>query len=122
MNNAALILDGKARKLAKDYLLTEGELLSVLTEMHQRKLFVPLNYANIFEYCEKALNLSRSQAYYFKSVAEKSVEVPEVKQAVVEGKITLSQARRIVPAVTKKTTKSGSKRPRPFLKRNWSGK
>jgi polyhydroxyalkanoate synthesis regulator phasin len=47
-----------------------------------------------------ALKFSKSQSYYFKSVAEKAEEVPEIKTAIVQGEITLSQARRIVSAVT----------------------
>ena len=55
----------------------------------------------IFDYCERALRLSRAQAYYFKSVAEKSEEIPELKAAIDQGDVSLSQARRIIPVVTK---------------------
>src|SRR6185295_9449765 len=53
----------------------------------------------IFDYYVRRLKLSNAQAFYFKSVAEKSEEVPEVKEAILQGEITLSQARRIVPAI-----------------------
>lgn len=101
MQQAAKAFDEKARGLAKEYLRTEGELLSLLSEMRSQRIFLELGYTGIFDYCERALGLSRAQAFYFKSVAEKSEDVPEIKQAVVEGKLTLSQARRIVPVVTK---------------------
>jgi len=101
----AIEYDEKAKGLAADYLRTEGLLLMVLIEMRRRKLFAVLNYSGIFDYCERRLNLSRAQAYYFKTVAEKSEEVPEIKQAVVQGELTLSQARRIVPVVTKENHK-----------------
>ena len=101
MKNTAHEFDEKAKGLAVDYLRTEGLLLAVLTEMRRRKLFPVLNYSGIFDYCERRLNLSRAQAYYFKTVAEKSEEVPEIKMAVVQGELTLSQARRIVPVVTR---------------------
>jgi hypothetical protein len=99
MMTIAMVLDLKARKLGKTYLLTEGELLSVLIEMREKKVFPELNFLGIFDYCERALNLSRAQAYYFKSVAEKAEEVPEMKEAIIQGELTLSQARRIVPAI-----------------------
>ena len=51
------------------------------------------------------LLFSRAQAYYFKTVAEKSEEVPEIKQAVAQGELTLSEARRIVPVLTKENHK-----------------
>lgn len=93
-------LHAKAVGLAKNYLYTEGQLLTVLMEMQRRRAFVELNYANIFDYCERALNLSRAQAYYFKTVAEKSVAVPELKEAIDQGELTLSEARRIAPVIT----------------------
>ena len=100
MNNNTQILHEKAKGLACDYLRTKGELLSVLMEMRRQRVFAELNYSGIFEYCEKALNLSRAQAYYFKTVAEKAEEVPRIKAAIVQGELTLSQARRITSVVT----------------------
>ena len=97
----ATSLDEKAKALAVDFLRTEGELLSVLMEMRSNRVFVELNYTGIFDYCERALRLSPSQSYYFKSVAEKAEEVPSLKTAVTNGSISLSQARRIVPVVTR---------------------
>ncbi|MFM8313494.1 MAG: hypothetical protein ACKOA8_04350 [Deltaproteobacteria bacterium] len=67
--------------------------------MKKEKVFIELNTTGIFDYCERALNLSRAQSYYFKSVAEKSEEVPELKKSIVQGTLTLSQARRIVPVI-----------------------
>lgn len=100
MHELALSFHGKAKGLAADYLRTEGELLSLLIEMKKRRLFAVLNYSGIFDYCERALHLSRAQAYYFKTVAEKAIEVPEIRTAVVKGDLTLSEARRIAPVVT----------------------
>ncbi|MFM8313108.1 MAG: HNH endonuclease [Deltaproteobacteria bacterium] len=68
--------------------------------MKREKVFVEPNTTGIFDYCERALNFSRAQSYYFKSVAEKSEEVPELKISIVQGTLTLSQARRIVPVIT----------------------
>ena len=102
MKDLAYELDKKATVLAADFLKTEGELLEVLADMGRQKVFAVLNYSGIFDYCERKLGLSRAQAYYFKTVAEKSEEVPEIKAAVVQGELTLSQARRIVAVVTKK--------------------
>ncbi|MCB0404173.1 MAG: HNH endonuclease [Bdellovibrionales bacterium] len=93
--------DQQAVELSHKYLACEAELLSHLITMRKKRYFVSLNYAGIFDYCERRLHLSRAQAYYFKSVAEKSDEVPEIKQAVMTGELTLSQARRIVPVINK---------------------
>lgn len=98
-------LDNRARELGRNYLRTEGELLLVLMEMRRKRVFAELNFSGIFEYCEKVLQFSRAQCFYFKSVAEKSEEVPEIIEAIIQGELTLSQARRIVPVVSKDNSK-----------------
>lgn len=99
MNMTAMELDIKAKALARDYLNTESKLLELLIKMKRQKTLFELNYTGIFDYCERALKLSRAQSYYFKSVAEKSEEVPEIQEAIAQGSLTLSQARRIVPVI-----------------------
>jgi len=100
MKDTTRLIHEKAKTLAQDYLRTEGDLLSVLMEMRRQRLFAELNYSGIFDYCERALNLSRAQAYYFKTVSDASEKVPELKEAVVQGELTLSEARRIAPVIT----------------------
>ncbi len=94
-------LDDKARSLAKHYKQSEAELFSVLVEMDTSRLFSRLGFKGIYDYCFTALKLGESQSAYFQKVVRKSQEVPELGAAIQEGKITLSQARRIVPSVTK---------------------
>ncbi len=65
--------------------------------------FFRLGYPNLFVYCTSALSLSEAQACYFSKVAKKSEEVPELKMAIEQGVISLSQARRVVPVITKET-------------------
>lgn len=101
MKDIARVLDEKATSLAKRFLETEAEILAVLIEMRRHHAFAVLNYSGIFDYCERKLRLSKAQAYYFKSVAEKAEEVPEIKASILAGELTLSQARRIVPVLTK---------------------
>lgn len=96
-------LDSRAKGLANNYLFTEKELLSVLIEMEKRKGFQDLGFTGIFNYCRHALTLSESQASYFSQIARKSKEVPALKSAIDEGKISVSQARRIVPVITAQT-------------------
>src|SRR4051794_5403913 len=100
MKSTTRSLDEKARGLAADFLRTEGQLLLVLMEMRRNNVFPALTYSGIYEYCLGRLKLSPAQSYYFKSVAEKSSTVPALGEAVAQGKLTLSQARRIVPVVT----------------------
>ncbi len=99
MKMTAIELDTQAKELARDYLNTESRLLDLLIRMKRQKVFTELNYTGVFDYCERALKLSRAQSYYFKSVAEKSEEVPEIREAISQGSLTLSQVRRIVPVI-----------------------
>ena len=94
-------LHEKALFLAQELKSKEAELLEVLIEMKQKKLFMSLGYRSVFEYVVQALKLSEAQAYYFQKVVEKSFEVPELKEAIVTGKLSLSKARRIVPVLNK---------------------
>ena len=100
MKQTTLILDKRAREITRKYLLTEGELLECLSQMKQQHCFLELGYSGLFDYGVKALGLSHAQAYYFKAVLGASETVPELKAAVVEGQLSLSQARRIAPVVT----------------------
>ncbi len=101
MNELALKYDEKLVAMSTDYLAKEAQILEELGEMHKQRLFTPLGYSNIFDYCERRLKLSSAQAFYFKTIFEKSQEVPEIGQAVRSGELSVSQARRIAPAVTK---------------------
>jgi hypothetical protein len=96
-------LHNKAVDLSKNYLHTEGELLTVLMDLDSRRAFGELGYTGIFNYCLNALKFSESQANYFSSVAKKSREVPELKKAIDRGVLSVSKARRIVKVITPST-------------------
>lgn len=95
-----MILDDKARTLAKQYKKCEADLLEVLMQMEVEGAFLPLGFSGIFDYCHRALKLGEAQSYYFQRVARKSREVPALKDAIHEGRITLSKARRIESVIT----------------------
>ncbi len=104
MNPQILTLDCEAQALAKDLLSFEAKLLTKLMEMKRLNAFAVLNYSGIFDYCERRLRFSRAQSYYYKSVAEKSEEVPALVEAINQGQLSLSEARRIAPIVTEENT------------------
>ena len=80
-----LALHEKAVSLAKTYKQSESDLLDVLVQMRERNVCFDLKYPSLFSYCTLALGLSDAQACYFSQVAKKSLEVPELKQAIAEG-------------------------------------
>ena len=61
MNEEVLALDRKAKSLAENYLQTEGEILTVLMELKKRNGFAILNYAGLFDYCEKGFGYRGSK-------------------------------------------------------------
>ena len=104
--NQAIQLDEKARNLAKIWKETEGELLDVLMEMRRSKSFLALGFTGVWDYCVRGLKLGEANAFYFKKVAEKAEEVPELKAAIDKGVLSVSQARRIAPVITNQNSET----------------
>jgi hypothetical protein len=92
--------------LSRTYRESEAALLDVLVRLRVNQGFFELGYPSLFVYCVSALSLSEAQAGYFSKVARKSEEVPELKAAIEEGTLSLSQARRVVPVITKETAQA----------------
>jgi hypothetical protein len=93
-------LHEKALSLAMQYKTLQMGLLDVLQEIDATKAFKHLGFGSLWEYCRWGLTLSESDASAFIRVARKSVEVPELKRAVREGRINLSAAKRVASVVT----------------------
>src|SRR3954471_2434612 len=103
-NFSNLDLHHGSQAAAKDLLSSEALLLGFLTEMHRRKAFSDFECTGIWDYCHRLLKLGEAQSFYFQKVARKSVEVPELKEAVENGTLTLSVARCIEPVITTSTS------------------
>ncbi len=100
-----LELHERAIGLSREFRRLEGELILILGEIDQLKFFKRLGYASLFAYAVGALGLSEANAYAFISVARKSREIQELKIAVIEQKITVAKASRIVAAITKENAR-----------------
>ena len=85
---------------AKQYLHFEGEMIEILQKMDEKRGFLQYGYPSLFQYAVSAWKLTESQAYTFISIARKSREVPELKQAIVNGTLTAGQGKRIVSVIT----------------------
>lgn len=91
----------RALRLAKRYRQMEASLLDVLSKMMELGAFEKLGYANAYQYCTEGLRLSESQGYALVGIARKAKEVPELKTQIEKGAIHLTNARRIVPLLTR---------------------
>ena len=80
-------------------LLEASELLENVQRMDEARVWDRLDYRSLFHYCLKRLKLSESTTSAFISVARKSTSVSELKEAVIKGTLTLSQAKRVVSVI-----------------------
>jgi hypothetical protein len=93
-------LHQEAIQLAQEFTRVESKLVDVIQRIDREKLFRQMGYASLFEYVNKGLKLSESVAYGIITVARKSVEVPELKMAIEQGELSLSQAKRVTSVIT----------------------
>jgi len=96
----ALKLDQQAKKVASNFKKAEAELIEILQKMDECKAHIDLGYASLYQYAAGALGLSEGTYYNLILVARKSRAVPELKEAVKAGEMSLSNARRIAPVLT----------------------
>ena len=94
-----LLIHEKAIEYSKNYHLWQAKLIEVLQEIDHHKVFRTMGYSSLHVYATGALKLSDAQAYALIAIARKSVVVPELKAAVVEGTISISKAVRIISVI-----------------------
>ncbi len=91
----------RACEAASRHRKIEAELIEILQQVEQHRVFLARGQSSLFPYVVKELGLSESVAYNLISVARKSREVPELKAEIQKGAITLSNARKIVPVLNR---------------------
>lgn len=94
-------LHHRALQLVREYKRVEYELLCVLQQIDDARVFRELGYASLFDYCVRALQLPEGTAYNFINVARRAREVPELGEAVRSGALSVAKARKIAAVVTK---------------------
>ena len=77
----------------------EAELIEALQAVDQHRVYMQKGYSSLFQYTVNGLGLSESVTYNLITVSRKAREVPELKNAIQSGIITLSNARKIVPVL-----------------------
>ncbi len=99
-------IHANALMCAKDYLRAEGALIEAIQKVDGNRVYSIIGYASLFDYARSALRLSEGTAYAFIRVARKCVEIPELKKAIDDGKLTVPQAKRIAAVITPATQES----------------
>lgn len=78
----------------------EYELVNILREIDEVKLFKKLEHSSLFQYAVKELGLAESIAYCYISVARKIKECPQLAKSIESRELSVSKASRIVRALT----------------------
>ena len=95
-------IDQKALQISKEFRKYEVELLEIISKVDQYKVFRKMGYPSLFQYVVSRLKLSEAQAYAFITVARKSKEVPQLKESIQSGQLTVSKAKRITSVINSK--------------------
>lgn len=101
LNEKEKILHEKALLKAKKFKQSHAELLEIVMEVNQARLYEKFSLTSTFAYCMKILGLSKDVTCTLTAIARVSEQVPEIKTAIDEGSLCISNARRIAPIVTK---------------------
>lgn len=91
----------RALEAARIFKKAESELIDIIQDIDFQKRFREKNFTSTFDYCVKFLKLSEATSYTFISLARKSREVPELKTAIQNDLITVSNAKKLVSVITK---------------------
>lgn len=90
----------KALAASAEFRRTESALLEILIQVDALKVFERFGLSSTFGYCVDVLKLSEDQAFAFIRVARKSKEVPQLRQTISEGVLTVSKAKKIASVLT----------------------
>ncbi len=77
------------------------EVLLALGEVHQRKLYLQRGFPTLTAFAQEILHLSEGNASAYASVARSLHKHPEVAAALLQGDLTPTSARRLLPAMDK---------------------
>jgi hypothetical protein len=92
-------IHSRAVEAARRYRACEVELIEAIQEVMKHKVYLLYGASSVFNYVTGVLGLSTEVAYIYIGVAGKALEVPELKQEIAVGRITVSKARRLVSVI-----------------------
>jgi hypothetical protein len=90
-------LHRKSIKDAKIYKVAEATILQDVCDIDKTKLYEKFGLTSTYAYCLEVMELSEFIAKSCIAIARKSKNVPELKEAIEDGQLTVSKAIRIVP-------------------------
>src|SRR3954470_1217263 len=90
----------RALEVAARYKRREAELVDVIQQVEEHRVFVRLGCSSLFKYVVGKLGLSKDVAYPLITIARAARRVPELKSKLQSGAMTMSNARRVAAVIT----------------------
>lgn len=113
-----IALHEKALEKSLNFKRTYGELLEIIMKIDKSRLFEKFLLTSTFSYCTQVLKLSEDITCTLTKIARVSQKVPELKAAIDEGLISISNAKRIAPIVTAENKREWIEKARVLPQRN----
>jgi HNH endonuclease len=82
----------KLKSLVSDERKITAEILKYLSQVERLKIYLELGYPSLFEFCVKELKYSESAAQRRISTMRLTTDLPEIKEKILSGTISLSVA------------------------------
>jgi len=95
MTTRQALIHKRAKDLSKRYRRTEWEIVEVLQEVQETKLYLVLELRSLFDYAVEILELDDAVAYSFINVARKARNFPQLQRALKDQKLSVTKAARI---------------------------
>jgi 5-methylcytosine-specific restriction endonuclease McrA len=94
-----------AIRLAKGRKDIDIKLIEVLQRVEAQNIHKKLEKRSLFVYATECLGLDKDVVYPLTTLARKSIEVPELKAAIKDNRVTVSKASRIVSGLNRDNAK-----------------
>jgi 5-methylcytosine-specific restriction endonuclease McrA len=98
-NESQILLDD-AISCVKIFLSAEGNLIAALSKLDQENVHLELDLRSLRALAMSALGLSEDHAGNFVAIAKKSAEVPTLLTEIQSGRVSVSNARTLLPILS----------------------
>jgi hypothetical protein len=95
----------RALKVKEAYHQAASDTIEVLRDAERTLLYKQLGKSSLFLFATDIMELDEPIAYVFIAVARKTNEIPELKKAIAEHKLTIPKANRIISTLTRENAK-----------------
>ncbi len=84
------------------YKTSEIDLIDVLQKVDRHKVYHALMYRSLFHYATSGLGLAEEIAYAFINVSRKAKEIPELREEIRKGTVSVTKAKRLTAVINSK--------------------